>query len=292
MFRSNPLRFLVFFALALAACGPQGGADLADGALQTWIDAPLNNSAIPEENYTIVFSGASFGDPIGNFEVLVNGSPEGVIPAAYQNYQGDAHYSYAEYAWLPPAPGNYLIQVRALSGDLAGTFAEANVFVGNLGEETASADEGLEGTPEGELQLVAIPIQNVNCRYGNSNQFEIADTLFEGQAYRPDARGNDNLWVRFLGPVAQVQCWVFVDNLDLLLNDEIVELVNVTEALLPYASYPATTTPSPTPTFAPEPSATAAPRPQCDDGIDNDGDGDIDMADGRCLSPDDDSENS
>ena len=55
-----------------------------------------------------------------------------------------------------------------------------------------------------------------------------------------------------------------------------------------------------TPTLDPDegesakpPTETPTPRlPECRDGIDNDGDGDIDMADGRCTSPSDDSESS
>lgn len=138
-----------------------------------------------------------------------------------------------------------------------------------------------------ELVLVAVPNQNVNCREGNSSQFEIADTLFEGETYTPNARGHDNLWVRFTGPVTQVQCWVFVDNLALLVNEDVFLLPDVPEALLPYAAYPPTPTPSPTPTFTPEPTETPVVVPECSDGIDNDKDGQIDLKDRQCRNASD-----
>lgn len=290
------LTILIFAAAVfLAGCGPQNLADVEGDPLQAWIDAPLDGSALPVATYTIVFSGASFGDPIGNFEVWVNGAEEGTVPPQYQNSEGDAQYSYAQFDWLPPAPGNYLLQVRALSGEVVSAFAEANVVVGEL----ITSDDGVPlatDVPAGEDVLVAIPSQNVNCREGNSSQFDITDTLFMNEEYSPNARGFDNLWVRFLGPLSQVQCWVFIDNLQLLLNEEAVEIADVPEPFLPFAPYPATATPEPTATFTPEPTR----APQCSDGIDNDGDGRIDFgnaaaiaggtADRECSSPTDDNE--
>ncbi|MCW5876729.1 MAG: zf-HC2 domain-containing protein [Anaerolineales bacterium] len=155
-----------------------------------------------------------------------------------------------------------------------------------------SATPTASATPvAGMPLLVAVPVQNVNCREGNSSQFEVADTLLQGEEYSPEARGRDELWVRFKGPTFQELCWVFVDNLDLFIDDEPVELADVPEELLPYADYPPTPTPSPTPTFTPEPDR----LPQCSDGIDNDGDGRIDYVPGgagdrECSSPEDDDE--
>lgn len=152
-----------------------------------------------------------------------------------------------------------------------------------------TASQTLTSTPVQQI-LVAIPVQNVNCREGNGSAFDIADTLFENEQYSPNARGRDNLWVRFLGPVTQVQCWVFVENLQLLLSEEPVQIVDLSETILPFADYPPTPTPSPTPTFTPE-SATNTPVPQCSDGIDNDNDGTVDYGrDKNCANPNDDNE--
>lgn len=132
----------------------------------------------------------------------------------------------------------------------------------------------------GATTLVAVPVQTVNCREGNSSQYDIADTLFADTEYSPLGRGRDNLWVQFRGPVNPVRCWVYVENLTLLLNGQPTEIEDVPESLLPYLAYPPTATPSPT-----------SPRPpQCSDGIDNDGDGYIDLQDTSCTDAKDDNE--
>jgi len=142
--------------------------------------------------------------------------------------------------------------------------------------------------------LVAIPLKNANCRLGNSaSMFDIVDTLYQGQQYSAIGIGSDKQWVAFIGPVYGARCWVYFESLTLLLNDEETEPGDIPETYLPVLNYP----PLPTPTFTPESEEPEEPetepepdRPQCSDGIDNDGDGLIDMADGRCLTPDGDFE--
>lgn len=154
------------------------------------------------------------------------------------------------------------------------------------------------------LTLIAIPVQNVNCRAGNSNDFEIEDTLLDSKRYSPTARGLDNLWVRFVAPVNQVPCWAYVENLLFTINEEPVELVNIPESLLPFATYPATPTPTVDEDEGSEATATTAPfsatpsptrAPQCSDGRDNDGDGKTDFdptgrGDPECRNANDDNE--
>ena len=149
------------------------------------------------------------------------------------------------------------------------------------------------------LVLLAIPQQNVNCREGNGSAFEIADTLYEGEEYMPTGRGFDNLWVRFIGPVTQVNCWVFVDNLVLEINETPKDIKDIPESLLPFTGYPPTPSPSPTATFTPEPEKPEEPEdtatftpfvPQCSDGIDNDGDRLVDLADKECRNANDNDE--
>jgi hypothetical protein len=136
------------------------------------------------------------------------------------------------------------------------------------------------------LILIAIPIQNANCRDGASNTFIIADTLFEGEGYTPIGRGFDNLWVQFVAPVNLTKCWAFIENLDLLIDGVLTPIEEIAESLLPYVAYPPTPTPSSTPTRTPTPV-----RPQCSDGIDNDRDGAIDYPkDKDCESPGDNNE--
>lgn len=143
------------------------------------------------------------------------------------------------------------------------------------------------------LILLAIPQQNVNCREGNGSVFEIADTLNEGEEYSLIGRGFDNLWVLFVGPSFQEICWAFVDNLILEINGEPTPIEEIPESLLPFVNYPPTPTPSPTATFTPEPDRTETFTPlvpQCSDGIDNDGDRLVDLADKQCRNANDNDE--
>lgn len=156
---------------------------------------------------------------------------------------------------------------------------------------TASATAPVTATstatpvPAAQLILVAVPTQNVNCREGNSSQFEIADTLQEGNQYTPIGRGRDNMWVLFDGPSFGTKCWAYIQNLALLVNDDPVAIEEVSEELLPFVAYPPTPTPTPTPTFTPEPFT-----PECSDGIDNDGDRRIDLNDTSCSNASDNDE--
>ena len=160
------------------------------------------------------------------------------------------------------------------------------------GEEEIAAT----ATPTPPLQvLVAIPNKNSNCRLGpSSTSFDAVDILFMDTEYMPLARGRDNLWALFDGPDYDGNCWVLAENLDFFLNEEPIGIVEIPEELLPFVPYPPIPTPTPSPTFTPEPSrtevVTEVVRPQCSDGIDNDGDGDIDLADGRCVNANDNSE--
>lgn len=156
---------------------------------------------------------------------------------------------------------------------------------------TATLPAAVPSETAGIQVLTAVPLQNANCREGNGSIFEIADTLFEGTEYSPIGRGFDNLWVLFVGPSFQTNCWVFIENLTLLINDEPAQIDQVSEDLLPFVNYPPTPTLSPTLTFTPEPSETNAPSvPECKDGLDNDNDRYIDMQDPQCRNPQDDDE--
>ncbi|MEX1071520.1 MAG: M4 family metallopeptidase [Anaerolineales bacterium] len=164
-------------------------------------------------------------------------------------------------------------------------------------KEALLADSGGEAeTPvPADMQLTVIPVQNANCRLGpSSTAFENVDILFMGAEYTPMAQGPDQMWLLFDGPDYDGNCWVFVESLDLFCGAAAVEIGDTSPCLLLVERYPPFPTLTPTPTFTPEPgeptSTPAAPLPECSDGIDNDGDGDIDMADGRCVDPSDNDE--
>ncbi len=126
------------------------------------------------------------------------------------------------------------------------------------GTETPPIFEIFTDTPSATLEtVVAIPNQNVNCREGNGSIFDIADTLFKDIEYQPIGRGSDNQWLLFIGPAFQEKCWAFIENIDLFANDQAIQIEDVSAALLPFVTYPAT--PIPTFTLTPELDATVTP---------------------------------
>jgi len=136
------------------------------------------------------------------------------------------------------------------------------------------------------VELIAIPSRNANCRQGpSSTSFESVDIILMGVEYMPIAQGPDQMWLLFDGPDYAGKCWVQIDSLDLFCNDVMVDTADTSPCTLPIAQYPPFPTLTPTPTFTPE-----AYTPQCSDGIDNDGDGLIDLGDRECSNANDNDE--
>lgn len=288
MFPSKTLVLLVLLSALVVACGPGSPAPVdALPGLSAWIDAPLDGSTIPQAAYNIVFSAASSNGAVEQFEIQINGIAEDSVAPMYESVEGDAKYYYSEYNWLPPAPGTYLIEVRAISGDEMGLYSQAEVMVDGV-EVAVEPQPDEEPGEEEDHFLIGIPLQNSNCRLGcSATFFDIIDTLFEGEEYSPLSGGGG--WLLFRGPVANQRCWVASSLVDLQYGGESIS-VDEANAMSLFSEGPSCP-PLPTATLTPlPPTETPVPLPQCSDGIDNDGDGDIDMADGRCLSPDDDDE--
>src|SRR5688572_17789781 len=106
------IKVLVLMAsLLIVSCGPQ---DLAASAPQSWIDAPLPGSTIPLAPYQITVH-AGFPSGISQFELTITGQEPVIIPAAAD--QAGQTLVYINHMWTPPAPGMYLIQVRAAGTD-------------------------------------------------------------------------------------------------------------------------------------------------------------------------------
>lgn len=140
--------------------------------------------------------------------------------------------------------------------------------------------------PQSAAMMVQ-PEQDTNCRRGPAGNTEIDDTLKEGEDYEPLGRTPDNLYMLFKGPTRGVRCWAASS----LFIIPFGPLNQVPGSVLPYINYPTST---PTPTKVPA-VATKTPVPvalsQCNDGIDNDGDGNIDYGpDKECSSPSDNDE--
>lgn len=95
---------------------------------QAWVDAPLDGSTIPLAPYQIV-AHASQPEGVQLFELTITSSGPETIPVPAD--QSGQTLVYINHTWTPPAPGTYLIQVRAAGPDGAyGPMAEAQVQVG------------------------------------------------------------------------------------------------------------------------------------------------------------------
>ncbi len=261
----NPRRILFFllilFGTACTGISSPAGEEYSTGP-GAWIDAPLDGSTIPLAEYEVI-SHANDASGISAFELSVNG--EVISVDAVQADQQGLAIAHIGQAWVPAAPGTYLLAVRAANsnGDY-GPQAFAQVNIGEVPEEAEQAPTA-SATPV-ELVLIAIPTQNVNCRLGNGSLFDIADTLFMGVEYSPIARGPDDMWLLFTGLANGQLCWAFINNLELTLNGDAVEIGEVPVSELPVAPYPPMPRLTPTPTFTPEgsvPTITPTPCGHC-----------------------------
>ena len=282
----------LLFGLLVSACNGATATPTPGPQVQTWIDAPLSNSILPEAPYQLVFHGASFTG-VSQFEVSVNGIVDGLVAPLMTGSGGPEQGTlfYSEYPWTPPAPGTYLISVRAKDGQQQfGPPAEVQVVVGDMIAEADDEAPLLQPTPPTASELAAsctyTAIVNLFCRVGPGQVYPEADSFTPGIEADVIGISPDGSHVQVLGPNFGVACFVPVEarfgELEGTCDD--LEVVQIPP------------TPTHTPTFTPEPeqptaTAPAPVLPQCSDGIDNDGDGDIDMSDGRCTSPEDDNEN-
>ncbi|MBX3045959.1 MAG: hypothetical protein KF698_03065 [Anaerolineales bacterium] len=173
----------------------------------------------------------------------------------------------------------YYLRARAVADGQNGPYSETTTFFTDF---TGSCSLPASFT----LAPAIVTINNANCRLGPSaTHFDIVDTLYAGQSYKPIGIGPDLLWLLFRGPVYGGNCWVFVQNLEITCREQTATLTDLGRCQLPVVRYPAL--PTATPTRVPP---TATPMPQCSDGLDNDGDGYVDLQDRECKDASDNDE--
>ncbi len=223
---------------------------------QTWIDAPLDNTNLPLEPYTIVFHATSL-DTVNEFEIWINGVFSASVRAALSGEGGSISGTlfYGEYLWTPPAPGSYLLLVRAKAGEQPGSFDEVMITVG---EEITEAEDSLEVTstptstptstytltPAAETEPCTITaLVNLFCRPGPG--YEPNDSFTPGQT-APIIAQSQFLW-KVIGANNGVECTVPKD-------DQFVSLSGSCENV-PEFNPP----PPPTPTYTSTPKPTAIP---------------------------------
>jgi hypothetical protein len=257
---------LLLGSLLMAACGP---ATPGSGAPQSWVDAPLHGSSLPLAPYEII-AHAAFPSGISEFELTITGQAAQTIPAPAD--QSGQTLVYINQMWSPPAPGLYLIQVRAAGPDgTYGQIAQAQVQVGDEtpAETPAPADQAC-------IWTAAV---NVFVRMGPGASIYPEITAVEAGAMLP-----------VVGLSQDQEFWA-------------VQLSNGQTGYVPRAERFGQVSGDCNPPVLPDP-ATPVPTevepvaPQCSDGLDNDGDGRTDftaagiarLGDRECTGPDDDDE--
>ena len=290
--------------LVLAACEYPGQSTSTPEPepAYIWIDAPLDGSSIPLEPYKIVMHGLITN--LHQYEISINGIEDGFAPPL-QNYPGNTNWiTYGEYFWTPPAPGLYTISVKIVGAsseapNWSGTPAQVQVIVphSDVAEESQPILEPLTDTPTAESRVTFTPtptatptlelevctltaLVNLFCRPAPG--YEPVDSFTPGQFAEVVAQ-SESLW-QVIGPNNGARCTVPKDG----------TLVSVEGNCANVASFIPLPPPTETSTPIPPPTATSTlalrALPQCDDGIDNDNDGWIDLRDSDCSAAGDNDE--
>jgi hypothetical protein len=126
---------LMVVGTLIAGCNAPAAIPTPPLGPQTWIDAPLDGSALPLVPYPVV-AHASHPDGVESLELFVDGASIAVVPPA-PGEEGQT-LAHASWMWEIPAPGTYHLEVRSVSRTGAsGPSAFARVTV--PGETTATA---------------------------------------------------------------------------------------------------------------------------------------------------------
>lgn len=203
------------FSIVAAACNQPERATVfpspAPGPSQTWIDDPLPNSNLPLLPYKIVFHGASFVG-VTEFELQINGVVIATVPPVSSGSGGPQYGTMflGEYTWNPPAPGTYLIRVRAKGNGQFSPPDQVQVTVGG-GKDTPLPLEPVP-TPTNTLvaarQCTFTASISLFCYLGPGTHYQKVDTFDPGQSAPIVGQSPDSSFWYVLGPRSGLECAV------------------------------------------------------------------------------------
>jgi hypothetical protein len=203
---------------------------------QTWIDAPLNNSAIPLQPYKLVFHGASFVG-VTEFEIQVNGVGIATVPPISTSSGGSQMGTLflGEYNWTPPAPGTYLIKVRAKGNGQFSSPDQVQVTVD--GPEEVIAEEVIaEEVIAVDSECIFISLANLFCRRGPGTLYQEIDNFIPEQTAPIVGQSTDGFFWYVFGPNFGELCTVPSDQKFSKTDGNCDELPRFTPVPLPTAT--------------------------------------------------------
>jgi hypothetical protein len=265
---------LLLISVLLAGCGPFSAGEVNDAqGARAWFDAPLPNTVILPPNPCQLVAHAASPLGIVLFELSINDN----APIQINSPDTESSLVTLSQDCGVSAPGTYELRLRA--EDNAGAwsnFAETTVIIaGDEGEgqditDTSQPVDATETpTPQACMWTAAI---NVFVRKGpDSSGYEAVWSMTPGEGALVIGQSLDGFWwsLDTQGGIGYVPK-----------EARFGSTSGDCEGLPQF-----TPGPTITPTFTPTPGLT-----QCNDGIDNDADGSIDLADTGCSDAYDNSE--
>jgi hypothetical protein len=230
----------------------------SSGSINTWIDAPLPNANIPLLPYNLVFHGASLPG-IDEFEVQINSVVIATVLPTSSNSGGIGQGTLflGEYLWTPPAPGTYLIMVRA---GVQGQFSSSDQVLVTVSGEEIEVTSPLPSTPtptptstpspthtttlEEPLECTFTALVNLFCRLGPGIDYKEVDSFVPGQSANIVGQSHDGFFWYVLGPNSGKVCTVPKDA-------QFGETSGDCDDKPRFTPIPPTITPTPTPTEEP-----------------------------------------
>ena len=191
---------LVWICIFLVACDGPVRATPAPGPSQTWIDAPLDGSTLALAPYTVVFHGASFVG-VTEFEVRVDGVVL-AITTPISGGSGGPNYGtlfLSEYVWTPPAPGTYIISVRAKGNGGYSPYDQAQVTIEGGKQVDLPAEVPQDSMAE-TGQCIFTAAINLFCRLSSGSLYLAVDNFIAGQTAPIAGQSTDDFFWYVYGP--------------------------------------------------------------------------------------------
>jgi hypothetical protein len=197
-------KLILILAITILLLSGFSGQHLTMYGNNAWIDAPLHGSVLPLAPYNVISHAAS-PNGIASFELSVNGQVYRLddLPAD----QNGMTLAFIYQEWIPPAPGTYVLSVRAV--DMNGEFGNADQVEIQIEGMLEGKDDVPKPTPTYTPTPEACTFTaklNLFCREG-PDLLEI-DSFVPGDSATVIGESTDGFYWFVLGPHYGEECTV------------------------------------------------------------------------------------